>query len=267
MRQPYTAKQVSWLREHCASMSCAELTAAFNVRWGQQRTVTGIKSTLRREGIRSGRKPGTKKGALRLFTAAHFEFIKDAYPRMPLTDVLHLLNKEFGTSYTRKQLYALTKNHGVKCGRTGQFQPGQVPPNKGVKGWQAGGRSAETRFKKGRPPHLARNYVPIGSTRISKDGYMERKVTDDPSLMPARRWAFEHRLIWEAANGPIPEGHAVVFLDGDRANVQIENLRCVPRAALQYMNKTKMNETTGEARKAAILTAELVTRANQRARA
>lgn len=100
----------------------------------------------------------------------------------------------------------------------------------------------------------------------TEDGYLERKVTDDPALYPARRWVFEHRLVWEAANGPIPDGHVIVFLDGDRLNIALDNLRCVPRAVLQWMNKTGLNETTGEARKAAILTAEVVARMHQRAR-
>jgi hypothetical protein len=77
----------------------------------------------------------------------------------------------------------------------------------------------------------------------------------------------ESRLVWEAANGPIPDGHVVVFLDADRLNCALDNLRCVPRAVLQWMNKTGLNDTAGEARKAAILTAEVFTLAKKRARA
>lgn len=107
-------------------------------------------------------------------------------------------------------------------GKASRFGPGHVPANKGVKGWHAGGRSVETQFKPGRPPHLARNYLPIGSLRITKDGYLERKMTDDQRLVPARRWTAVHRLVWEAEHGPIPHGMIVVFRPGQKTTVESE---------------------------------------------
>ena len=104
-----------------------------------------------------------------------------------------------------------------------RIKPGNVPANKGKKmpkGWSPG-RMAETQFKKGRPACEARNYVPIGSLRLSKDGYLEQKVTDDHPV-PARRWVAVHRLVWEAANGAIPQGHKVAFKPGAFTNVREE---------------------------------------------
>ena len=76
--------------------------------------------------------------------------------------------------------------------RATQFQPGLTPWNKGAKGVTGVQEACRaTQFKKGRPAHEARNYVPIGTLRLSKDGYLERKVTDDPGFYPARRWVAE----------------------------------------------------------------------------
>ena len=100
-----------------------------------------------------------------------------------------------------------------------QFRPGIVPWNKGTN-YVAGGRSAETRFQKGRKPEESRNYLPIGSVRVCADGYLERKVTDNPKIVPARRWVAVHRLVWEQVNGPIPAGHVVVYKPG-RKTLQI----------------------------------------------
>lgn len=36
-----------------------------------------------------------------------------------------------------------------------------------------------------------------------------------------------HRLIWEESNGPIPEDHYIVFKDGDKSNVALDNLECL----------------------------------------
>lgn len=105
---------------------------------------------------------------------------------------------------------------GLK-GSAHRFQKGQTPPNKGRK--MPGHGNDATKFKPGRKAHEAHNYVPIGTTKVSTDGYLIRKITDDPSLVPARRWEAVHRLVWIAAHGPIPEGHVVAFKPGMRTAV------------------------------------------------
>ena len=125
-----------------------------------------------------------------------------------------------------------------KVGKATQFHRDQTPWNAGMKGWQPEGCQA-TQFKKGEMHGAAqRKYVPIGSTRISKDGYLERKVNDDHP--PQRRWIGVHRLVWEAANGPIPRGHVVCFLPGRRSadpdKITLDALELVSRAELARRN-------------------------------
>lgn len=75
-----------------------------------------------------------------------------------------------------------------------RIQPGSTPWNKGLPGStgrQPGCRA--TQFKKGRPAHTARNYLPIGSLRINADGCLKRKPTDDPALVPAASTTSEKR--------------------------------------------------------------------------
>lgn len=125
---------------------------------------------------------------------------------------------------------------GDGIGAEYRFKPGQVPPNKGLRrpGW-APGRMAETQFKKGERRGVAvRLYQPIGTERVSKDGYRERKINDDMPLQ--KRWRAVHILNWEAVHGPLPKGHALVFRDGDRTHVVISNLELISRADLMRRN-------------------------------
>lgn len=37
-----------------------------------------------------------------------------------------------------------------------------------------------------------------------------------------------HRVVWEDKVGPIPAGHVIIHLDGNKANNDVLNLDCVP---------------------------------------
>lgn len=260
-RRRYSPQELAFLEAGYRKMRIPELTAAFNQRFGLEKSEQQVRATLRNHRFRCGRPPGTTKGMLRIFTLEQMGFIQGNYEDLGRKAVTKALNDGFGTAFTLNQVTAFIKNHKLYSARTGHFPPGHVPFNKGTKGLMKPNSGS---FQKGNMSGTAQlNYVSIGTERISKDGYRERKVTDDPTLAPARRWQFVHRILWEEAHGPIPAGHVIVFLDGDRSNTGLDNLRCVHRGVLQYMNKTGLNRTTGEARKAAILTAEVQTRALQ----
>jgi len=131
--------------------------------------------------------------------------------------------------------------HGGEVGAMTRFQKGHTTWSKGTKGL-AGQHpnSRANQFKPGRLAQEAHNYLPIGSHRIRADGYLERKVTDDPSLYPARRWVSVHRLVWEEAHGPIPEGHVVCFRPGRRTTelerITLDALELITNAELGRRN-------------------------------
>lgn len=93
----------------------------------------------------------------------------------------------------------------------------------------------ETQFKKGvRGGVAVRLYKPIGTERISKDGYRERKTNDNLPLQA--RWRAVHLLLWEATHGLVPDGHALAFLNGDKRDIRLDNLECISRAELMARN-------------------------------
>lgn len=115
-----------------------------------------------------------------------------------------------------------------------RFKAGDVPWNAGIR-FHAGGRSQETQFRRGdRSGRATELHKPVGYERLSKDGYIERKINDDMPLH--KRWRAVHLIEWEAANGPLPAGHAVTFRDGDKRNTALDNLELVSRADLMRRN-------------------------------
>lgn len=134
---------------------------------------------------------------------------------------------------------ALCKRKGWMTGRTGRYDKGAVPLNKGKKcepGKMGNHPNArKTQFKKGcRTGRANLNYKPVGTERITRDGYVERKVNDDMPLQS--RWRAVHLIRWEEANGALPEGTCLKCLDGNRQNTHPSNWKLIPRGALPFLN-------------------------------
>jgi hypothetical protein len=72
---------------------------------------------------------------------------------------------------------------------------------------------------------------PVGSERLNLNGYTDVKIAF-PSV-----WKPKHHVIWEAANGPVPEGHQIMFADGNKSNFALDNLLLVSFKELSLMNR------------------------------
>lgn len=170
------------------------------------------------------------KGRAIRYSAAELEWIKANCTRPRVEAHADFVQRFCREDVVFANFKALCSRRGWKTGRTGQFVPGQPPRNKGRKGFCPAG-SEKGWFKKGerrgRAHHL---HQPIGTERIAKGGYLQRKVNDD--LPMQRRWRFVHVLEWEAVHGPIPEGHALKCRDGNRLNTHPDNWELIPRALL-----------------------------------
>lgn len=154
-------------------------------------------------------------------------------------DYASAFNARFGRDVPAANLHALRKRKGWSTGRTGRFEKGMVPANKGRKcpPGQGGNHpnARRTQFKKGcRLGRASHRHKPIGTERISKDGYRERKVHD--GLPMQSRWQAVHVLEWEAVNGPIPAGHCLKCLDGNKQNTAPANWALIPRALMPRLN-------------------------------
>ena len=104
-----------------------------------------------------------------------------------------------------------------------------TPANKGKK-MPFNANSAKTQFKPGQRPANAK---PLWHERIGKSGYVEWSVPErNPYTGHARRYRQKHIWLWEQANGPIPKGHCLKCVDGDRLNTKPANWIAIPRSLL-----------------------------------
>lgn len=73
-----------------------------------------------------------------------------------------------------------------------------------------------------------------------KDGriYYKMKSADG-------RWKMAGLVIWEEANGPIPDGYRIIYLDGDNSNYKLDNLYVAPKK-VTYQVVTNKNYQSGD---------------------
>ncbi|MCC5422479.1 HNH endonuclease signature motif containing protein [Clostridium botulinum] len=169
-------------------------------------------------------------------------------------ELTEMFNDKFGLSLKVSQIKSFKKNRKLDSGLNGQFKKGQEPWNKGIKGVYAKG-CEKTWFKKGSTPI---NHRPVGSERITVDGYTEIKVAEP------NKWRLKQQLIWEKYNGTIPKGYSILFGDGNKRNFDIDNLILVSRQQLLIMNRNKLIQTDADLTKTGLIIADIYQKIGQR---
>lgn len=108
---------------------------------------------------------------------------------------------------------------------SGKFKKGLIPHNKGKKlSEDTKAKLVKTMFKSGNRPH---NTLQVGAETQDKYGYVMVKVAE-PNV-----WRYKHRI---AFGEPVPKGHKVIFLDGNKYNFERDNLQLVSNAELMSKN-------------------------------
>ena len=108
-----------------------------------------------------------------------------------------------------------------------------------------------TMFKKSNIP---KNHREVGSERITVDGYVEIKVAEP------NKWKFKSRVLYEQYHDvKLTRNDVIIFLDGNKLNLDVDNLFLISRAALARFNQDKFYSDNPEITKAAALMAELKT--------
>lgn len=117
---------------------------------------------------------------------------------------------------------AVSINHkAYKLGLKTSFNEGQFKKGECRHPTPAGTRrSPSTEFQPGQGVEKRKVGVPYW---LKRDGYMVKPAQG------AKPIPYNIHL-WQQAHGPVPPGHVVRFIDGDRRNCTLDNLRCVSRA-------------------------------------
>jgi hypothetical protein len=168
------------------------------------------------------------------WTEQEIKFLTENYSDMKTADIAAIMDRpiggvngkayDLGLKKSFKHMKALLEIEAKKltsAGKQYQFKKGQISHNKGQKmPAEIYEKVKRTMFKPGNKPG---NIKKVGAIRIDHEGYTYVKIADSD-------WRLKHRVVYENVNGPVPDGHVVIFKDNNMHNFDINNLQLISQA-------------------------------------
>lgn len=235
-RQPFTPEEEKFLRDNRLKMPSRKLAEHLGC------SKTKVQCYFRKHNITIPRELAIRFRAEALkgrtsFTPEMDKVLIENCLTMPIKPLGEKIGKSWtGISVRLRQLgLEIPKELRQQRKKIGQLKRGNVPANKGKKQHEfmtpeAIERTKGTRFKKGQVPP---NTKWDGYQRISKDGYIEERVSRG-------KFMHKHVVIWEQHHGKkVPKGHCVVFEDGNNRNFEPSNLKLLSRAENMLRNSVQ----------------------------
>lgn len=230
-----------------------KLTDMVNEKYNVGFTNSKMRSYMKNHSLKNGLPTRTKGEGANIYPKEIRSFIYENYIGVGHKDMADLLNKTFNTNYTKEQIKGCYSRFKLDSGLTGQYLKGSIPFNKGKKKYWVGGE--ETQFKKGNMPI---NHREVGSERISVDGYTEIKVSEP------NKWRMKHVVVWEEVNGKVKKGNCIIFGDGNKLNLDIDNLIKISRRQLVIINHLGLIQRDVELTKIGIAIADVKIKIGER---
>jgi hypothetical protein len=171
------------------------------------------------------------------YTKEEDKFLIDNVKGITELELVNKFNKHFNLNLSYKSIK--NRKHRLKI------------KNKLKGGFKKGYDSNRFKLKKG---DIAYNSVPIG-TEVEKDGYIWIKIKNGSGK---QNWIQKHRLLWEQYHGKIPKGYVLIFKDGNKKNITLDNLALVSRKELLILNDYELRFNKKEITESGINIAKLI---------
>ena len=165
----------------------------------------------------------------RLLTDEQHDFFVNACVGRTTKELSEAMYDKFGITLSTEQIRGYKTHHNIKSGIDTRFKEGEL------------GSYNEARLRD------------IGDSFVSrKDGYHYIKVGKN-------KWVKKQRYLYEQAHGvKLPTRMRVIFLDGDKNNFDIDNLKAVDSRTILMAKNKNLFTSDKETTETGLLVSELI---------
>ena len=152
------------------------------------------------------------------WTDAEINYLKKIAKGKYISEICQLMSNRFSYEFRREQIKNLMSKYKIQNGMSRKPPKGREPWNKGVKVGNS---------------HI-HNLKDVGYEYIDREGFITIKL-DNPT-----RWVRKHKYIYEQHYGKLDKNEVIIFLDGNKRNLDLDNMHCITRSQLLKMNKNHL---------------------------
>ena len=220
----YSDEQIEYLLS-LSGLRRVDVAKAFNEKFGTNKSPDTLAAVAKNH--------GNFLSSKNYFKEAEIEFLRENRERLTIPLLTKAFNEKFGESRTENSIYEKCKELRLIVGNKNQQNRGWVHWGIGLTKEEFKSHyKSEEDFKRGqfKPGCRSSSYTYQVGDEVNRGDYTFIKITDDITVKPSKQWMAKHRWVWEQANGPVPNGYCIIFIDGNKHNMSLDNLRAVPRA-------------------------------------
>lgn len=220
----YTDEMIDWLIKNFNTVPIKRLTEMFNEKFNVDFTSSSVWHKLNRT-IQGGIVRDKNNYVPRVkWTNEMIEYLKENYSNYTNLE----LSKRISSLFNVRASAGSIEHKGNRLGlrKSEDYLKNSASQRK----------TSPFQFKKGRVPEHKK---PIGYERLDKKRGLVFVKVDDKSKFEAKQ-----RVVWREHYGEIPEGHNIIFIDGDKTNFNIDNLACLSNAELGIINRLQIENKT-----------------------
>lgn len=142
-------------------------------------------------------------------------------------EIVKIMKEKYNVELVEYKIKHYRQRYGIKSNLKGGFKKGETKGNKNFK------------------------YHPIGYEYIDSEGFIHIKIAEN-------KWEEKQRYVYKQYYGEIPKGYNVIFLDHNRLNCNIENLKLVKNKDLLVAKNMGLISNNKELTELGILIAQLI---------
>lgn len=199
----------------------------------------------------------------RILSGEDCKFIEENYLDLPVKKIADILGSNHGMimRYLKKAGLVIPKEIIDKRKKESRFYPGHVPATKGKKIEEFMTPEVMEIWKK---KTFKKGNVPLNTLY---DGAIRTRTPKKIGKLPYKwiriskgNWKMLHVYLWEKRYGKPPEGHIIVFKDGDTLNCVLENLELITRQ--EGMMRNSMSRIPQELKETIIIKNKIIKKLN-----